>query len=732
MRAFLGRLFLRGWRIANRPTPTRDSPRAAADPPRTTPDRTQPHVLVVSPFSIHPVIHGAAVRISNLIRRMAGSGRVTLLVLGEGTDDPGHRDAYDPFCEQVLFHRLPVSTDPGRDPFGLLPPAALRTTHRAVTDRISALADAHEISIVQLEFAELGGHARRLDSAHTVLVEHDVGFTTQERQRALGIGNRFDAADRIGADDLDGIRQERFEIAACAASAQVHCMSVTDRDALAGRLGSARHLRIIPNGVDIGVFAPGPVEDRRGALFVGSFPHLPNLDALEDLVAAIWPEIRRQTPDATLTVAGARPPDGVLALDGRDGISVVGEVDEVAPLYRTHRVLVVPLRAGSGTRLKILEALASGLPVVSTTIGAEGLDLGDPPEVIIADTPEEISAAVSRLLEADDREIEDLGRRGRALAERLYDWDAVAADLRRAHLDLLAGNASPPPRRAVSVDSAGPDESTDVSVVVPASNDGEIGGGLLDGLAAQRIDGSVELVIIENRAGSVDRNRLPAGSRVVSIEREAPCQGVALNAGARTARGRILVFTTHNAVPAGDDWLSALVAPFDGGSPPAAVQGGITAQLVDGCPPHDPGFDRISIRWRRRYGITFSPVNAAIPREIWRRFPFPPYPSLSGLAWQRIADDHEMLILPCHAAAVRLVSGSEWRTIVRNAVDDGRGWRLIGERYTLADLGHDLFRSRPCFDADGRPAEPDSDGHRRFRRFRPLGLMIGNRLSARR
>ena len=730
MRSFLGLLHLGSWSLLRRcSTPFgRRGPApagSAAEPTR------RPRILVVTPYSIHPVIHGGAVRISNLIRRMARANDVSLLVLGGGTDDPEHRGAYEGICERVFFHRLPDRFEVTHDPWHLMPPSSLRFSHPTVTDRISALVDAHAFDIVQLEFAELGAHVRRLDRARTVLVEHDLGFKTQQRQRALEFGRRFDADERVGSGVVDGLRQKRFEILACEAADQVHCMSDEDRKILASQLWSSAHLRVIPNGVDTEIFQSGPAENRRGALFLGSFPHLPNLDAFEHLVNEIWPAIRRRQPDATLTVAGARPPEQVLTWDGRDGIRVVGEVDEVAPLYRDHRVLVVPLRAGSGTRLKILEALASGLPVVSTTIGAEGLNLSAPPKVVIADSPEEMATEVASMLTAADETIEAIGRRGRSFVKATFDWDLIARDLRRAHTELMS---PAPPAKTPTITSVDPPTADDrpaVSVVIPTSAEDGPSVGLLDGLAEQDFDQTVEVVCVDLDSPQETLERWRGSKiRVVSVCGPQPNQGVVINAGAAAARGRILVFTSAHAIPADDRWLARLVAPFDHDDAPAAVQGGITAQLLDGAPAHNPSFTRESVGWREAYGgLEFSTVNAAMPRKVWEQYPFPPRVLLADRAWQRIAADHELLILPCLAAAVRYVRQDTAGDLVRASMDEGRAWRSLGIRYTALECWADAVHARPLIGEGGEPTAAVARGHKIFRIFRPIGIYLGNRFT---
>jgi glycosyltransferase involved in cell wall biosynthesis len=727
-RSLLGRLALALWPFLHRAAALlggrRPKPAVSAAVPR------KPRVLVVSPLSIHPVIHGGAVRISNLIRRMAPASRVSLLVLGGGTDDPGHRCAYEPFCERVLFQHLPDPGDPVHDPWGLLPPASRRFCHATISDRISALVDAHRFDIVQLEYAELGAHVRRLDGARTVLVEHDIGFRTQQRQRALDIGRRFDAAASVGSGDADGRRQERFEILACAAADQVHCMSEDDRDLLASKLTAAGHLRVIPNGVDTGVYQPGPAADRRGALFLGSFPHLPNLDAFELLVDEVWPAVRRRLPDAALTVAGARPPDRVLAWDGRDGIRVVGEVDEAAPLYRSHRVLVVPLRAGSGTRLKILEALASGLPVVSTTIGAEGLALSDPPEITIADDPQAMADRVAELLRADDEHIEAVGRRGRTLTVARYDWDAIADDLTGAYAELIALGPTAAPVRVIAADPPAATASPEISVIIPSSNRVGLTPALLDALTGQTSAAVAEIVCVDFDSPQKRLDRWRAmGMRVLSVRGDAANLGATLNAGAAAARGRVLVFTSATAIPADEHWLARLTAPFDRPDAPAAVQGGITSQLVDGAPAHDPGFTWTSRRWRADHGgLEFSLVNAAMPRSVWERFPFPPR-VLADRAWQRIVGGQDFLILPCLAAAVRDVRPGTALGLIRSSMVEGRAWRDLGVRYRTAGCWADHVHGLPAVGEDGQATAATTNGHRAYRILRPIGLYLGNRFS---
>lgn len=682
---------------------------------------------MVTPFSVHPLIHGGAVRVCNLIKRMARSCDVSLLVLSGGTDDPELRRAYAPWCRHVFIHHLDPDAPPVRDPWILLPPSARPFSAHHITDRLAAIVDAHRIDIVQLELAELASHVRRYGKARTVLDEQDLGFATQQRQRAVGIGARFGARDRVGRGTLDGMRQERFEVLACERADQVFLMSVHDRDQLARRLRRHDHLRVIPNGVDTSVFRPPAEPKRHDALFVGSFPHLPNLDAFEFLLDEIWPEVRRRVPDARLTVAGARPPETVTAWHGKDGVRIVGEVDEIAPLYRRHRVLVAPLRAGSGTRLKILEALACGLPVVATTIGAEGIELGDPPVVAVADDRGTIAAEVAALLSASDERIEEIGRRGRSVVTKRYDWDAIAQQLEHAYVELLTDRTESPQEH--HSDPAEPSDSPppEISIIIADDRFAPLDQALYDAIARQRTDRRFETLWVTTTEAS---DPFPANNgadwRVVSAPCAADSRAALLNAGARAARGRILVFLSPRARPVNDLWLDTLTAPFDDDPAPAAVCGGFFAEAGR---PHPLGAPRIAVRWSQSHGgIALSTLNAAMLRDSWERFPLPPDPVLADQRWQRLAAVNRLAVAPRGDAAVRITAIRSALEAVRSAYAEGRAWRRLGARAGSVDLVKDLARRRPVLGTVGDTFGVGRTAGGMIDRLRASALFLGTRL----
>jgi glycosyltransferase involved in cell wall biosynthesis len=207
----------------------------------------------------------------------------------------------------------------------------------------------------------------------------------------------------------------------------VFTTSEDDREVLARELPGLR-ASVVPNGVDLERFTrrAGAPADRAGAVFVGKMDYRPNVDAAVWFCDEVLPRVRERDPEFRFTIVGAEPAPAVRALGKRRGVEVTGFVDDTRPYLESAALAVAPLRSGSGTRLKILEALAMETPVVTTTTGAEGIDARDGEHLWREDDP---AAFADRVVEvaAGDRAAEAVGRAGRELVERRYGWKAIAA-----------------------------------------------------------------------------------------------------------------------------------------------------------------------------------------------------------------------------------------------------------------------------------------------------------------
>ncbi|MEK6235794.1 MAG: glycosyltransferase family 4 protein, partial [Planctomycetales bacterium] len=222
---------------------------------------------------------------------------------------------------------------------------------------------------------------------------------------------------------------ERFERDAFARATRV--ITVSDADAeLARREFGAERLSVVDNGVDPDYFQPGESpRNQNEIVFLGSLDWRPNLDGVRMLLDSIFPLVRQEHAAAKLLLVGRKPPEWLTQRAAREpGVELHADVPDVRPFLQQSAAMVVPLRIGGGSRLKILEAGACELPVVSTRIGAEGLELIDGEHYRAADDPAEIADALLDCIR-DPKSAAELGTAARAQVERRYHWDVLAEDL---------------------------------------------------------------------------------------------------------------------------------------------------------------------------------------------------------------------------------------------------------------------------------------------------------------
>jgi glycosyltransferase involved in cell wall biosynthesis len=204
---------------------------------------------------------------------------------------------------------------------------------------------------------------------------------------------------------------------------------------------------LVPNGVDCEYFCPDDaVSANPSILFTGMMNHPPKVDAAEWFSHEIFPRLRRELPDLCFTIVGSRPHARVMALGQRPGVHITGEVEDVRPYIAGCSAFVVPLRSGGGTRLKILQAMAMERPVISTSLGAEGLEVTPGVNILIAENPAEFVKHILGLAASPEAACQ-LGKAGRRLVEAQYDWPICLQGLESLY-DTLLGN---PPMRQASV-----------------------------------------------------------------------------------------------------------------------------------------------------------------------------------------------------------------------------------------------------------------------------------------
>jgi glycosyltransferase involved in cell wall biosynthesis len=266
-----------------------------------------------------------------------------------------------------------------------------------------------------------------------IIDEHNLEWELLERS-----ARQAGSALRRLHDQRESDALRRMELATLGHADLVIVTSERERVALEALL-PGRRICVVPNGVDVERFAPGSVQDEIAGrvVFTGSMDYHPNEQAARFFAEQCWPIILRARPDATWYIVGANPPASVWRLADAPGVTVTGSVPETRSYLAQAQVAIAPLLVGGGTRLKILEALAMGKAMVSTSVGYEGLRLVPDEHLLIADAPEGFAQAVIRAL--DDASLRArLGAAGRAVVVREYSWDQSGGRLRRAVEDVTA------------------------------------------------------------------------------------------------------------------------------------------------------------------------------------------------------------------------------------------------------------------------------------------------------
>lgn len=213
------------------------------------------------------------------------------------------------------------------------------------------------------------------------------------------------------------------------------CLAVSEENAREINQITGKKVTVISNGVDLQFFNYSPARQGQKILFVGNFSYIQNQDAVRFLVKKIFPSIKQRVPEAQLLIVGRHPTKEIKNY-GSQEIQIRSDLEDIREAYHQATLLLAPIRAGSGTKFKILEAMASGLPVVTTSVGIEGIQAQNGKEAIISDKPHELSRQTINLLN-DLHSRQKLSKAGRQLVEKYYSWPKIVKKLGKAYEELI-------------------------------------------------------------------------------------------------------------------------------------------------------------------------------------------------------------------------------------------------------------------------------------------------------
>ena len=393
-------------------------------------------VLLLTQVLPYPPDSGPKVKTYNVLKYLAARHRVTLVSYVRDTDRAEAISHLETLCAAV--HTVPMTRHPLHELLYLARSSATgqpwlmaRDDRPAMRETIDQLARAQHFDVVHADQLNMAQFALRVCDARKVLDLHNALWTLYRRLwETLGPGLRrwlFGREWRL---------LRRYEGQMCRQFDAVLAVSEEDRRALID-VGARDDIRVIPIAIDtdeVAMVERAPTAPN--VMHMGTMFWPPNVDGILWFLREIYPLVKATVLNVRCTLIGARPPQEIVQFGETDpSIRVTGYVDDPAPYLRDSSLMVVPLRAGGGMRVKILNALAQGIPMVSTTLGCEGIAVRPGEHILIADEPAAFAEAVTRLLN-DPVLAERLAKNGRALVEAQYDYRVACQPLDRIYGEL--------------------------------------------------------------------------------------------------------------------------------------------------------------------------------------------------------------------------------------------------------------------------------------------------------
>jgi polysaccharide biosynthesis protein PslH len=359
-------------------------------------------ILWVCPFFLHPTDRGAQIRTLGTLKELHKRHEIHFAALNDPRNIEGPQRSSE-YSSRYFFvdHSAPGRRSPGIIPqliksiVSATPLAVSRYSSRKLKQKIAALIATEQYDSIVCDF--LAAAPNLPDLRQCVLFQHNVETTIWRRhvEQSRSVPKKLFFR-------MQAMKMEAYERRICQAARHVIAVSGVDASRMRNMFG-IETVTSVPTGVDVKYFEPPETAPSiADMVFCGSMDWLPNVDAAVYFLSQVLPLIRKRLPGATLTIAGRSPDVQILrAARGLAGVSVTGKVEDMRPYLWGSKISIVPIRIGGGTRLKIYECMAAGVPVVSTVVGAEGLCYRDGEDLVLADDPASFADACVRLLSGD-------------------------------------------------------------------------------------------------------------------------------------------------------------------------------------------------------------------------------------------------------------------------------------------------------------------------------------------
>ena len=397
------------------------------------------NILVIDEQFPYPLTNGKSIRTFNLLRFLAGKHSISYLAYGTSDSEAVRK------IEQLGIKCFPVGPADlpknglrfyfrlFRNLFSLLPYVVTSHYTSRFQNRLDQLTSSMHFDLIICEWTPYAIYLKRLNHSKSIIVAHNIETDIWQRYEENETNFLKRAYISVQKFKMNRYEQKCFQWANGATA-------VTNNDA---RQILTCHVdypvQVVSNGVDLDYFHPNSEKVTQSQLvFTGSMDWRPNQDAVQYFIKNIFPRAREKCPDLKFTVVGRDPPKEIWNLDKITGVTIAGTVDDIRPYIAQAALYIVPLRIGGGSRLKILEAMAMEKPVLSTSIGAEGLDVRSGKDIFIADSPQIFAEKIITCL-ANKELLARVARQGRKLVMKKYGWEACGKDLNRYISRIIEG-----------------------------------------------------------------------------------------------------------------------------------------------------------------------------------------------------------------------------------------------------------------------------------------------------